>query len=248
MSHRIAFMGVLAAFLLSGPAVFGQDLPSAKEVMEKYIKVTGGREAHLKIRTAVTEGTLEIAGQAIKGKMHMWQEGHKSLVEVEIPGFGKIVEATDGKHAWTVNLITGNRLKEGKELDEALFDAEMHGDVNWEKRYKKVEVIGIENVDGKPAYKVIATPEKTQPRTMYFDKESGLLVKAETKSITQMGEIDAEMHVSDYREVSGVKQPFKSVLKVGPQEIIITLEKVEANVEIPKDRFEMPKEIKDLIK
>lgn len=248
MSQRTLFLGGVLAFLWLTPVSPAQELPAAKDVFEKYIQATGGREAQQKIRNVVSEGTLEVQGQGIKGKMRMWQEANKQLVELEIPMFGKIVEATDGKNAWTVNVLTGNRLKEGKELEEALFDAELHGDLNWEKRYKEVKVVGMENVEGKPTYKVVCTPEKSQPRTMYFDKETGLLIKAETKSVTQMGEIDAEMYASDYRAVNGMKMPFKSLLKVGGQEIAITLEKVETNVEMPKGRFDMPKEIKELIK
>lgn len=248
MSHRIAFLGVLGCLLLFCPVARGQDLPPAKDIMEKYIQVTGGRDAHLKIRNVKSEGTFDLAAQGIKGTMRTWQEGNKNYAEVELPNIGKFVEATDGKNAWELNLVTGNRLKEGQELENALFEADFNGDVNWEKRYKKVEVVGVENVDGKPAYKVVCTPEKAFPRTNYYDKESGLLVKTETKTVTPMGEFAAEARVSDYRDVGGIKHPFKTVLKVNDNEVTIATEKVETNVEMPKDRFEMPKEIKDLKK
>jgi hypothetical protein len=254
MSHRIfalsttLALGVLV-FLSPGKATAQQkDLPPAKEIWEKFIKVTGGREAYAKIRNMVTEGTIEVTGVGVSGTIQIWEEGNKHLMEVNIGGAGKIVEGTDGKNAWSMAAIFGNRLKKGKELEETLFESELHGDVNWEKRYQKVECVGVADVEGKPAYKVVCTPEKLNPRTMYFDKESGLLVRMDTKQTTPMADVDAEIILSDYRKVDGVLKPFKSRVKAGPQEMIMTVKKVECNVQIPPERFAMPPEIKELLK
>ena len=246
-SLGLALAAVLGVCLWTGP-VLAQDKPDAKEVMEKYIQVTGGREAHEKVKNIVAEGTIEVSAVGIKGSFKSWQATQQQVVEIDISGIGKMVEGTDGKNAWSVSAVQGNRVKEGKELDEALFDAELHGELNWQKRYKKVETVGIADVEGKQAYKVIATPEKATPRTMYFDKDSGLLLKVESKQTTPMGEFEAEMFLGDYREVSGIKVPLKNRLKISGQEMVITLEKIQANVEIPKDRFAVPAEVKDLLK
>jgi hypothetical protein len=63
---------------------------------------------------------------------------------------------------------------------------------------------------------------------------------------TEMGEIPAESLVSDYRKVDGVLMPFLVKQKVLGQEFSVTLQTVQNNIEIPKDRFSIPEEIKAL--
>jgi hypothetical protein len=62
----------------------------------------------------------------------------------------------------------------------------------------------------------------------------------------EMGEIPAEISVSDYRTVDGVLVPFQVRQKVLGQEFTITVESLKTNVEIPKDRFALPDDVKAL--
>jgi hypothetical protein len=63
---------------------------------------------------------------------------------------------------------------------------------------------------------------------------------------TEMGEIPAEISVSDYRNVDGVLTPHLIRQKVLQQEFTITLQSTKTNVEIPKDRFDLPDDVKAL--
>jgi hypothetical protein len=63
----------------------------------------------------------------------------------------------------------------------------------------------------------------------------------------EMGEIPTEMSVSDYRSVDGVLMPFQVSQKVLGQEFTITHQSIQNNVEIPKDRFALPADVKALV-
>ena len=90
------------------------------------------------------------------------------------------------------------------------------------------------------------TPRDGQPETRYYDKTSGLLVRTSMIMKTEMGEIPAESSVSDYRKVDGVLMPFLVKQKVLGQEFTVTLQSVKNNVEIPKERFALPEDVKAL--
>jgi hypothetical protein len=63
-----------------------------------------------------------------------------------------------------------------------------------------------------------------------------------------MGDIPVETIVSDYKKVDGISLPFKSVQKALGSEFTVTLEKVEHNAKLPDNRFDLPDDIKQLIK
>jgi hypothetical protein len=95
---------------------------------------------------------------------------------------------------------------------------------------------------------VVLTPNEGKPETQYYDKKSNLLVKMTMTAVTQMGEIPTETLVSDYKEQNGLLSPRKIRQKVLGQEFDITIAQIEYNSDIPKDRFDLPNEIKALAK
>jgi outer membrane lipoprotein-sorting protein len=53
--------------------------------------------------------------------------------------------------------------------------------------------------------------------------------------------------LSDYRKEGSLVLPHKVVTQAAGQELIMTLDNIQENVEIPKDKFELPSEIRALI-
>ena len=63
-----------------------------------------------------------------------------------------------------------------------------------------------------------------------------------------MGEIPAETMLSDYsKEEIGLVQPHKVHHKTLGQEFRITMDHMEYNIDLPKDRFDLPAEVKALL-
>jgi len=63
-----------------------------------------------------------------------------------------------------------------------------------------------------------------------------------------MGEVQSETLISDYRKEGDLLVAHKILQSAGGQEIAITLESFKYNVEIPKNKFDLPDEIKTLVK
>ena len=106
----------------------------------------------------------------------------------------------------------------------------------------------MEPIDGHVCYRVVLTPKDGQTETRYYDKKSYLLVRASMILNNEMGEIPVEMSVSDYRSVDGLLMPFQIRQKALGQEFTVTHQSIQINVEIPKERFALPDDVKALIK
>ena len=222
-------------------------LPTGEAILDKYIEVTGGKAAYEKKRTEISSAVMEFVGKGVKMNMTMYHaEPNKSYSVVEIEGIGKIEEGTDGSVVWERSALKGPRVKTGEERAVSLRAANIHHDSRWRDFFQKVECTGVEPIDGHICYRVVLTPKDGQPETRYYDKKSFLLVRTNMIMKSEMGEIPAESSASDYRTVDGVLVPFLVKQKVLGQEFTVTLQSVKTNVEIPKNRFKVPDDVKAL--
>ena len=75
---------------------------------------------------------------------------------------------------------------------------------------------------------------------LYFDKETGLLVRQVRYSDTAVGVIPTQVDYSDYRDVAGVKMPFHQVVTWTDGRSTIALSEIQPNAQIDASRFAMP--------
>jgi hypothetical protein len=250
---RAIMMRPAALFVL--PAVLGftsfaadEALPKAETILDRYIEVTGGKAAYEKRKSEVAKGTLEMTAQGVKAAVTRYSAApDKSYSLLEIEGAGKIESGAGDGIAWDNSAMMGPHLKTGEEKTQALREAMFNAQLNWRKVYSKVETTSVETIDGEECYKVVLTPETGKPETQYFQKKSGLAVKMTMTLVNQMGEVPAEVLISDYKDFGGVLIPTKQVNKAAGQEFTTTIQSVSINEEIPPDRFQPPPEIKALL-
>ena len=248
MNRRFLIL-LLAAAGAGVTSLYSADpLPSAESILDRYVQVTGGKQAYSKRKSEIAHGSVEYAAVGIKGTLTRYAaEPDKYYANLEIDGLGKVETGVNGDIAWENSAILGPRVKSGVERAEAIREGNMNSTVNWRKLYPKVVNAGIETIDGEECYKVVMTPAEGQPITGYYQKKSGLQVKLTTVSTTQMGDIPVEMIASDYRDFGGILEPSKVIQKAGPQEFTMTLERVEVNPAIPPQTFALPDEVRRLL-
>jgi len=247
MIRRKFSLGLALAF--AGALFAADDLPKAETILDRYVEATGGKAAYSKVHAIMVNGTTEFKTMGMKGKMTVYTaEPDKTYTEIELPGIGKIQEGSNGDVAWGMSAMQGPRVKEGDERAEALLHGKFNAEVNWRDVFKSAETTGVETVDGKTCYKVVLTPKSGPPITRWFDKDSGLLMKQSMTSKTPMGEIQSESIYSDYRKEGDVLVSHKQVTHVATMELVTSIDSVQTNPEIPKEKFDPPAEVKALIK
>lgn len=248
---RRSFLALPAALLFLAPAAHGQekDLPTAEEVLDKYVEATGGKDAYQKLTNRVSKGRIAIPAQGIEGTIEVMQaEPGRHLVKLAFEDAGTASEGSDGEVAWVIDNSTGPRLIEDEERTIKLRENRFNIETHWLELYEKAETVGVEDVDGKPCYKVVLTPAVGEPLALYYDKETGLLARLDRVEKTPQGKFNTETYTSDYREVDGVKMPFASILRVPSVgfEMTTRVEEVKHNVELPAETFALPDDIKKL--
>lgn len=225
------------------------DNPKGEELMAKYIEATGGEALHRKAKTRVVTGTIEIPGASIKGSMTITAAApNRTRAIIEIDGMGKTDRGTDGTIAWEVSTMQGARVLEGLELSQFMRESDFYGTPNWKKHYKKLETVGEDKVGERSAWKVEATPNEGAVETMFFDKETHLLIKQIGKFATPMGEIEAQTLFEDYATFDGLKMPKTVRQTVMGQQQVMKFDSMKHDVELPKDAFAVPEDVKALKK
>lgn len=251
-SNVLTLLALLVALPLCPLAVAQETptdeaLPSGKEVVERSIQLSGGREVIAKINNRVAEGTMEIKGMGIKGRLTTYYaKPNKTYTEAQIDGIGTITQGCDGEVVWELNPITGPRIKTGKERDTLLLISHMD-DTSYSELYEKIECVGIEEVEGQTCYKVVLTPKKAMPLTVFYSKKSGLETKSLLTFPHQMGQVSVESLTTDYKEVDGLKLPYQAIEKAMMLETIVKITSYKHNVELPEDCFSLPPQIKAML-
>jgi outer membrane lipoprotein-sorting protein len=125
-------------------------------------------------------------------------------------------------------------------------DADFRGPLyNPESKGYAVEYAGEEEVEGTPAYKLTLTKENGDVSTVFLDKEYLLEIKQEDNRTIRGQKMEMETSIGDYKEVAGLllahsREMRNSAMPEGQNGQTMVFEKVELNVEIPDERFEMP--------
>ena len=252
--------GIIIGFaLLVGlsPAMLGQEssatapateLPSAESILDRYVEVTGGREAYEKRTSEVAHGKMEMGAIGISGELKSYSKPGLQYLVIELTGVGKIEQGVKDGIAWENSILQGPRILTGDELAATLRDAVFNGPIHWRKIYPTVETVGIESINGEDAYRVLQTPADGNAVTMHYSVKTGLAIKLATTVANQLGNIPVEAIMSEYKEFEGILAPTKVVETAAGQTITITVDSMEMNVDIPDERFDLPEAVKALLK
>lgn len=228
------------------PVAEDQAPPPAEEVIAKAVAAGGGAEAAAKVSSRHVTGALRIPAMGLGAPLKIWQSRPGLMArEIASPEIGSMSSGTDGETCWENSSMQGPRILLGVERALALREADMDGLIAWQRWYEKAESAGADTVGGRSAWKILMTPREGNVETAWFDAESGHLVKQSMVLPTSMGEVPVTSWLEDYREVEGVTMPFRirQSLMNGLQVMVIDVESVANNVEMPADRFALPAEI-----
>jgi len=238
----------------SKPVQVKDELPTAETVLAKFVEATGGQAAYDKINNSVVKRTVTFPSQNVEMTMTIYRaKPNKGYFLMESAQTGKIEEGGNGEITWGISPQTGSIVHEGKLYESTKIKMALDNLIYWQKYYKNPMCYGLVQVDGKDCYLVQITPKvsdekyKLRPENYYFEKETGLLLKTEATVITATGEFGATLTYSDFREINGFKKPFKSIMEIAGQTRVFTIQSIEYNVELSKNRFDLPDEIKNLV-
>ena len=191
-----------------------QGLPSVDQILSKYVQALGGEQAIRKVTSRVITGTQYIPtgpGGTIPfpATIERSEKAPNLVVNVYRTPTYTISEGFDGTKAWAQDLR--GRVAEPGSTDQmrAKRNADFYLPLDLKQTYKEMEVRRIEDVNGRDAYVVVASPQGDRPERLYFDVQTGLLVRKWSALPTPAGNAPFQVDYEDYRDTgSGVKFPY----------------------------------------
>jgi hypothetical protein len=189
-------------------------LPTADQVFNRYIEAAGGAQRIAALNTLVGKGTYE--GYDTEHEMvafEVYAKAPNQMTTIAHFNFeGKRESATttyDGTNGWVASpdkpvglmeLTAGNL--EGAKIDAVVtFPTQI-------KQLAAQWAVSTTAIDDKDVYIVQGMNPGRQPLKLYFDQQSGLLVRLVRYNDTLVGRVPTQIDFVDYRDVAGIKLPF----------------------------------------
>ncbi|HKR93941.1 MAG TPA: c-type cytochrome [Candidatus Angelobacter sp.] len=214
-------------------------LPTAEQILDKYVQAVGGADAVQKITSREEKGTINIGGHQLPVEV-LAKAPNKRISSVHTPN-GDNVTAYDGHTGWIGNPgPRPPRQMSAQEEEAASFDATFHLPLELKKMFTKLQVRPADKIDGKEVYQVIGANEGKPPTRLFFDKDSGLLVRTIRYADTPVGRNPTEVDYADYQDKGGVKIPLQWTIARPMGRFTINVTDVQQNVPIDDSKFEKP--------
>jgi hypothetical protein len=240
--------GAPAAGKAGADAAPAAALPEAATVLEQAVVAVGGKDKVDAITSFYVEGQLAVSGQNITGEMKLWWKGGNFYTEQTMIGIGTIRGGKQGETIWSQDPINGLRKLSGTEAEQYSWGSSLLLAADWQRYFTTAETVGERELEGKKVYDIKLTSKSGAQVTLTFDAASGLQVAQEFKGSTPLGEMPIAVELQDYREVGGLKLPYKQVTDAKLAEATQTISKIELNGPIDESKFAMPSGGAEVIK
>ncbi len=243
MHKRLGWVAV--SLFLTSSAVHAL---TTDEIVARYIEARGGAQKLQALKSVRLTGKVEF-GRRDSTVVAAWGEIVKrpGLIRVETTMQGLTsVQAFDGRDGWSLNPFQGRRDPQRVSADEAKVraqEADIEGPlVNWKEKGHRVEYLGTDDVDGTAALKLRVSLKDGDVLYSYLDPDYFLEVRRVWVRHVRGSEQITEDDLGSYAQVSGVWIPFsvESGRKGGPKTARITIETIEANVDVDDGMFKFP--------
>ena len=223
-----------------GAAAPSEPLPDAAGLLEKSVEASGGRDKIAAIQSFHFAGKVSAPKLNITGSVETWWKGGDFYMVQTIEGIGTNRSGKQGDVIWTEEPINGLRKLDGQEAEQHSWASSLLLAADWKKYFSEAETVQAKDHDGKPAYDVKLTSKSGAELTLTIDKESSLVVAQDFEVVNPMGRTPVKMALEEYREVDGVKIPFKQSSDLGVLQLSQEITDVKFNVEVDASRFAMP--------
>lgn len=248
MRYSMRLVLAVGLVALAQPAYAQKD---ADAVIEKSIAALGGREAHTKIQSRQASGNIAISTPVgeIAGTIEVLNarpNKTRALIKADLSalGAGELIvdQRFDGSEGYVLDSLQGNRAITGGQLETMKNSSFPHPYLDYKAIGTSAQLVGKETVGGKEALVIVFDPTSGPQIRNYIDAETMLPMKTVmTVEVPQLGqEVEQTTEFFDYKDVDGLKIPFRLRTSSSVQTITITLKTVEHNVKVDDALFVKP--------
>lgn len=212
--------------------------PTVDAILAKFAQAKGGEEALGKINTRVIQLDETRNGQT--SSITAYQKAPGEMYSTLSTPQGSMSAFSDGSHAW-VTTDRGSFEASGFEAIVLTREAQMDP-IAALQSYKSKRLRGEAKIGDAMTYVVQATAPDGVVEFLFFDQQSGLLVRRMIRDRTIFGALPMEVDYSDFRETGGVNIPYKITWYTNGQTEVYAIKDVKDNAPVDDSKFAPPKE------
>ena len=230
-------------------------LPTVDQILTKYVAALGGEEAMRQVTSRVITATQDIptgpgGSIPVPAALERSQKAPNLVLDVYTTEKFTVADGFDGTAAWTKaqNGTVTSAAPGGVDAERGRRAAALLEPLTLKEQYQSMRAEGLARVNGHDAYVVIGTPAVGTPERLYFDAQTGLLLRKWTYVETAPGRVPFQVDFEDYRNTgSGVKIPFTiRMAPAGPRMELQTtstlrITSVKDNVPLTDEKFARPR-------
>ena len=220
------------------------DQPSVDQILDRYVQAIGGAQQLAKLTSFAAKGTSQAYAE-LKYPVEIFAKAPNQFTTITHTEGGDRTTAFDGRNGW-VAMPSDDKpipllpLIEG-DLAGARLDAALCFPVALKQALTQWRVSNPITIEDKDVQVVQGTADGGRtPVNLYFDSKSGLLVRQVRYTDTKVGFSATQVDYDDYRDVAGVKMPFRWTLSWLDGQTVYELTEIRPNVPIDAAKFAKP--------
>jgi hypothetical protein len=192
-----------------------QGMPPAEQILDKYIQASGGAQKLATFTSFTAKGSsLGFRGFGGGGEVEIYAKApdqRATRVHYYDPDRGDVNRTFDGRAGWLATPLTvlSEYALTGGELDGARLDAQLTFPGQIKQLLTSWRVGNPISIAKRSVLVVQGTGPRGLTATLYFDRETGLLTRLVRYARTPIGRAPTQVDYSDYRDVEGIKIPFR---------------------------------------
>ncbi len=217
------------------PPPAGAATVTADQIVEKYVTALGGADAIKKITSRAMKGMIQAGGS--QNPIEVYAKAPNKRVSISN---GQMYTAFDGTAGWMGSVGRKAREMSAAESEAAGLDAEFSLALRLKEIFPQLRRGRPETIGGVECETLNASKPGHPPVRLYFDKNSGLLVRMVRYAETPVGRIPTQIDYADYHEMDGVKSPFRWTLSRTNGRFTIQITEALNNVAIEDAKFARP--------
>jgi hypothetical protein len=212
------------------------------QIFDRYTAAVGGRAAIDRIKSYKTRGSFGTSARPDVGTFEAWaKDPNKTLILLNFPQLGVLKKGFDGETRWVQTPVGTFTDESATAMSEMERDAEVYGAGAIKGLYQDVRLDGRARLSGRDMYVLEGRPVRGPSEKLFFDVENGLLVRWDmVRRTPKRGNVFVKVHLEDYREVDGLKVPFRVRFAFESFDFILKVDELQHNVPIDDAMFKKP--------
>src|SRR5439155_630690 len=180
-----------------------QALPSVDDIFNKYFAAIGGQQAIDKLKSRVAKGTLVQAnGNTLQ--FELYQVAPDKFYQLVTTPQGTFERGFNGTVGWE-KTARGVRELTGSQLADLRAANNLFGLIKLKDQFTRTRVTGKDKIGDREVYVINGTMTDGKRQRLFFDVETGLLLRRITYTPTMIGVLPEQVDLEDYRDVDGIK-------------------------------------------